>query len=78
MNIHFKKTQKYTYITYVRHLLFQAPINDYTAATGFLGIKPTTKKEHIVRSLLESLVFRIQLLYECLRNETSFKCQKIK
>ncbi|GAB1866198.1 Putative glycerol kinase 5 [Camponotus japonicus] len=56
----------------------QAPINDYTAATGFLGIKPTTKKEHIVRSLLESLVFRIKLLHECLRNETSFTCQKIK
>ncbi|CAL1676357.1 unnamed protein product [Lasius platythorax] len=56
----------------------QAPINDYTAATGFLGIKPTTKKEHIVRSLLESLVFRIQLLHECLLKETSFTYQRIK
>ncbi|XP_018403373.1 PREDICTED: putative glycerol kinase 5 [Cyphomyrmex costatus] len=50
----------------------QAPINNYAAATGFLGLKPTTKKEHIIRSLLESLVFRIQLLYECLWKETSF------
>ncbi|KAH0946986.1 hypothetical protein HN011_006730 [Eciton burchellii] len=56
----------------------QAPINDYTAATGFLGVKPTTRKEHIVRSLLESLVFRIQLLYECLCKETSFTYRKIK
>ncbi|XP_012232635.1 putative glycerol kinase 5 [Linepithema humile] len=56
----------------------QAPINDYTAATGFLGVKPTTRKEHIVRSLLESLVFRIQLLHECLCKETSFTYKKIK
>ncbi|XP_012528178.1 putative glycerol kinase 5 [Monomorium pharaonis] len=56
----------------------QAPINDYTAATGFFGLKPTTKKEHIIRSLLESLVFRIQLLYECLCKETSFTFRRIK
>ncbi|XP_024872657.1 putative glycerol kinase 5 isoform X2 [Temnothorax curvispinosus] len=56
----------------------QAPINDYTAATGFFGLKPTTRKEHIIRSLLESLVFRIQLLHECLCKETSFTYQRIK
>ncbi|XP_011648355.1 putative glycerol kinase 5 isoform X1 [Pogonomyrmex barbatus] len=56
----------------------QAPINDYTAATGFFGLKPTTKKEHIVRALLESLVFRLQLLHECLCKETSFTYYKIK
>ncbi|KYQ60711.1 Putative glycerol kinase 5 [Trachymyrmex zeteki] len=56
----------------------QAPINDYTAATGFFGLKPTTKKKHIIRSLLESLIFRIQLLYECLCKETSFTYRRIK
>lgn len=56
----------------------QAPINDYTAATGFLGVKPTTRKEHIVRSLLESLVFRVRLLYECLCKETSFTYRNIR
>ncbi|XP_011881033.1 PREDICTED: putative glycerol kinase 5 [Vollenhovia emeryi] len=56
----------------------QAPINDYTAATGFFGLKPTTKKEHVIRSLLESLVFRIRLLYECLCKETSFTYRTVK
>lgn len=64
--------------TNCKYRLFQAPINDYTAATGFFGLKPTTKKEHIIRSLLESLVFRIQLLHECLCKETSFTYRRIK
>ncbi|XP_078048805.1 glycerol kinase 5 [Augochlora pura] len=56
----------------------QAPINDYSAATGFIGIKPTTEKSHIVRSLLESIVYRILLLYESLCAETAFSYQKIR
>ncbi|XP_032681954.1 putative glycerol kinase 5 isoform X2 [Odontomachus brunneus] len=56
----------------------QAPINNSKAAAGFIGIKPTTKKMHIVRSLLESLVFRIMMLYECLWDETSFIYKKIR
>ncbi|KAG7210298.1 hypothetical protein KM043_011840 [Ampulex compressa] len=56
----------------------QAPINDYTAAAGFLGVKPTTKKNHIVRALLESLAFRILLLYESLCEETEFTYTKIR
>ncbi|KAK2576501.1 hypothetical protein KPH14_005824 [Odynerus spinipes] len=56
----------------------QAPINNHTAAAGFLGIKPTTEKGHIVRSLLESLVFRILLLYDTLCNETRFTFNKIR
>lgn len=56
----------------------QAPINDYTAATGFIGIKPTTERAHIVRSLLESIVYRILLLYESLCEETSFTYHKIR
>ncbi|XP_076283866.1 glycerol kinase 5 isoform X3 [Lasioglossum baleicum] len=56
----------------------QAPINDYAAATGFIGIKQTTEKSHIVRSLLESIVYRILLLYESLCNETAFSYQRIR
>ncbi|XP_076221443.1 glycerol kinase 5 isoform X2 [Nomia melanderi] len=56
----------------------QAPINDYSAATGFIGIKPTTEKNHIVRSLLESIVYRILLLYESLCSETAFSYKKIR
>ncbi|XP_034935430.1 putative glycerol kinase 5 isoform X2 [Chelonus insularis] len=47
----------------------QAPINDQTATAGFLGLKPTSTKAHMVRAILESLVFRIVLLYETLRSE---------
>ncbi|XP_076763083.1 glycerol kinase 5 [Xylocopa sonorina] len=56
----------------------QAPINDYSAATGFIGMKPTTGKSHIVRSLLESIVYRILLLYESLCTETCFSYHKIR
>lgn len=56
----------------------QAPINDSTAATGFIGIKPSTRKNHIVRSLLESIVYRIFLIYQSLRAETSFIYRKIR
>ncbi|KAK0177978.1 hypothetical protein PV328_001971 [Microctonus aethiopoides] len=48
----------------------QAPINDQSAATGFLGLKPTSGRAHIVRAILESLVFRIVLLYDTLCAET--------
>ncbi|KAK0072788.1 hypothetical protein PV326_014112, partial [Microctonus aethiopoides] len=47
-----------------------APINDQSAATGFLGLKPTSGRAHIVRAVLESLVFRIVLLYDTLCAET--------
>lgn len=56
----------------------QAPINNHSAAAGFLGVKATTKNSHIVRSLLESLVFRVLLLYETLCNETRFKFNRIR
>lgn len=56
----------------------QAPMNDHTAAAGFIGIKPTTEKSHIVRSLLESIAYRILLLYESLCKETNFVYKKIR
>ncbi|XP_023288385.1 putative glycerol kinase 5 [Orussus abietinus] len=56
----------------------QAPINDQSAAAGFLGVKPTCSKAHLVRSLLESMVFRISLLYESLCKETHFTYHTIR
>ncbi|XP_015118060.1 putative glycerol kinase 5 [Diachasma alloeum] len=47
----------------------QAPINDQSAATGFLGVKPTSGRAHMARAVLESIVFRILLLYESLCTE---------
>ncbi|KAK1133389.1 hypothetical protein K0M31_011203 [Melipona bicolor] len=47
-----------------------APINDYTAAAGFIGIGPTTEKAHMVRAMLESIVYGIVLSYEVIGRET--------
>ncbi|XP_067003206.1 putative glycerol kinase 5 isoform X2 [Anabrus simplex] len=50
----------------------QAPVNDAQAAAGFLGIKPTTTKNHMVRAMLESIVFRVLQLYETLQKEANY------
>ncbi|KAK3911022.1 Putative glycerol kinase 5, partial [Frankliniella fusca] len=49
----------------------QAPVNDFQAAAGFLGIKPTARKEHMVRAMLESLAFRVAQLLRAVDEETS-------
>ncbi|XP_055607278.1 putative glycerol kinase 5 isoform X2 [Uranotaenia lowii] len=38
-------------------------VRDITAGSSFIGLKKSTRKEHLVRALLESLVYRIALLY---------------
>ncbi|KAG5891426.1 hypothetical protein JTB14_031492 [Gonioctena quinquepunctata] len=45
------------------------PVCDDQAASGFIGIKPTTKKEHMVRAVLESIVYRLVLAFELLVKE---------
>lgn len=55
-----------------------APINNQTAACGFIGIKPSTSKQHLVRAILESLAFRVAILVQCTREETKFKLSVIK
>ncbi|KAK1133391.1 hypothetical protein K0M31_011204 [Melipona bicolor] len=55
-----------------------APINDYTAATGFIGIGPTTKKAHIIRAMLESIVYGIVLIFDVLNRETYHLYDKIR
>lgn len=69
---------KHCYNNTTSQLLFQTPINNPTAAAGFIGVKPTTKKNHLVRALLESLVLRVMTLYDCLLEETSFKYKNIR
>lgn len=56
----------------------QAPMNDNSAAAGFIAIKPTTRKNHLVRALLESIVYRILMIYESLCKETDFTYRKIR
>ncbi|KAL1395183.1 hypothetical protein pipiens_001270 [Culex pipiens pipiens] len=38
-------------------------VRDITAGSSFIGIKKSTRKEHLIRALFESLVYRIALLY---------------
>ena len=46
----------------------KAPVNDLTAATGFIGMKPSTTKAHLLRAAIESQAFRAyqmcQLMYQ--------------
>ncbi|CAD5116473.1 DgyrCDS5356 [Dimorphilus gyrociliatus] len=48
----------------------QAPINDDRASTMMIGITHESKKEHIVRSVLESLAYRVKKLYDCVKSES--------
>jgi len=46
------------------------PINDDKATSLVIGLSLETKKEHLVRAVLESLAFRFALLYDTVLNET--------
>ncbi|XP_017862866.1 PREDICTED: putative glycerol kinase 5 [Drosophila arizonae] len=54
------------------------PVNDYRAASGFIGMTPSTTKAHLVRALLESIVFRVVQLIETAEHETGHKLKVIK
>ncbi|XP_055535879.1 putative glycerol kinase 5 [Wyeomyia smithii] len=42
---------------------------DITAGSSFIGIKKSTRREHMIRSLLESIVYRVALLYVSVHKE---------
>ncbi len=48
------------------------------AAAGFLGIKPTARKEHMVRAMLESLAFRVAQLLRAVDDETTCTYTRIR
>ncbi|XP_039759512.1 putative glycerol kinase 5 [Pararge aegeria] len=54
------------------------PYNDFTAASGFVGMKPSTTKAHLVRAVLESLAFRTAQLYTCVQAETTYNFSTIR
>ncbi|CAG9534366.1 unnamed protein product [Cercopithifilaria johnstoni] len=47
----------------------QTPLNDDTACCGFLGIRPDTTKEQMVRAMLESIAFRIYQIWRTVIDE---------
>lgn len=58
----------------IKLILFsQPPVNDHQAATGILGLRPSTTTAHIVRAILESIAFRVVQLYRCTAKETTFR-----
>ncbi|XP_017135367.1 putative glycerol kinase 5 [Drosophila miranda] len=54
------------------------PVNDYRSASGFIGLTPSTTKAHMVRALLESIVFRLVQLIDATEKETSQKLKVIR
>ena len=55
-----------------------APVNDFNAAAGFIGIKSSTTKNHLSRAILESIVFRMVQLVNASIKETSYKVEKFR
>ncbi|XP_065178159.1 putative glycerol kinase 5 isoform X1 [Sycon ciliatum] len=47
----------------------EAPINDPTACCSVLGIKPDTRREHLVRAMLESFAFRASQILDRAQEE---------
>uniref|UniRef100_A0A8C6UKB6 Glycerol kinase 5 n=1 Tax=Neogobius melanostomus TaxID=47308 RepID=A0A8C6UKB6_9GOBI len=56
----------------------QAPLNDPRACASFMGLKPTTTKSHLVRAILESIVFRNKQLFDTMLRETRIPITKIR
>ncbi|XP_030633849.1 putative glycerol kinase 5 [Chanos chanos] len=56
----------------------QAPLNDPRACASFMGLKPTTTRNHLVRAILESVAFRIKQLYDIMLRETQIPVTKIR
>jgi putative glycerol kinase 5 len=55
-----------------------APINDFKAASGFIGVSVDTTKNHLVRALLESIVFRVAQLLKASMKETDYKIKLLR
>uniref|UniRef100_A0A8C5MW93 Glycerol kinase 5 n=1 Tax=Leptobrachium leishanense TaxID=445787 RepID=A0A8C5MW93_9ANUR len=56
----------------------QAPVNDPYACASFMGLKPSTNKNHLVRAILESVAFRNKQLYDTVLRETSIRISQIR
>lgn len=50
-----------------------APVNDYKATSGFIGITANTTKAHMTRAILESIVFRVTQLIQASQKETDYR-----
>lgn len=58
--------------------LKKAPVNDESVAAGYVGIKPSTTKAHLLRAAIESLAFRIYQLCQLMYEETGKAVEEIR
>ena len=47
----------------------QAPVNDLCAVSSLIGLNPITSKAHIVRAVLEAIVFRVLQMHQLLQKQ---------
>ncbi|XP_039345211.1 putative glycerol kinase 5 isoform X2 [Mauremys reevesii] len=47
----------------------QVPVNDPCACASFMGLKPSTTRNHLIRAMLESIAFRNKQLYDTIVKE---------
>uniref|UniRef100_A0AC35FXR6 Glycerol kinase n=1 Tax=Panagrolaimus sp. PS1159 TaxID=55785 RepID=A0AC35FXR6_9BILA len=51
----------------------QTPLNDDNACSAFLGIRPETSKEQMIRAILEAIAFRVYQIWQTLEDEVAFQ-----
>lgn len=57
----------------------QTPINDENACAAFLGLKSSTTREQMLRSILDAITFTIYQMFETFNSELkNFKCNLIR
>ena len=55
----------------------QVPYNDPSAAAGVIGLTHNTRKEHIVRAILESLAYTFKQIYDVGVTEIKLKIERL-
>lgn len=53
-------------------------IPEFASMAGFVGYKNSTKKEHLVRAILESIVFKVATFYFLTKEEIAYHFDKIR
>lgn len=56
----------------------QVPHNDPTAAAGMIGLTHNTRKEHMVRALLESIAYNFKQVFEAGKSELNLEVNRIR
>ncbi|NWQ76440.1 GLPK protein, partial [Columbina picui] len=57
---------------------FQVSVNDPYLCASFMGLKPSTTRNHLVRAILESVAFRNKQLYDIIVKDVRIPLQSIR